>query len=208
MSDEIFVVGNSWSAPCDEAPIPAYDLLGLKNRWEVPGITLDAQAEYIIDEDLTSRFKVIWLVGHHHRADPQGNGNYLLPYSWGHYDQYGDLVRDLWFKKLTKMPWYQRSAALSIKAALGHCNIDNMMLIPIYRPNTIEHRWLKGHPCVWDFYLRDFAKREGNLGYAGHMNQKGHTKFAPLLASEVYDRWGITLTLAGETQLRSDFLKR
>ena len=64
MSDEIFVVGNSWSAPCDEAPIPVFDILGLKKRWEIPGITLDAQAEYIIDEGLTSRFKVIWLVGH------------------------------------------------------------------------------------------------------------------------------------------------
>ena len=30
MSDEIFLVGNSWSIPCDEAPIPAFNLLGLK----------------------------------------------------------------------------------------------------------------------------------------------------------------------------------
>ena len=208
MSDEIFVVGNSWSASCDEAPVPVFDILGLKRRWEIPGITLDAQAEYIIDKALTSRFKVIWLIGHHHRSDPEGTGKYLLPYQWGHLDTYGDLVRDLWFKKLTKMPWYNRIAALSIKAVLADCNFDNMLMIPIYRPNTLEHIWFTGHPCVWDFYLRDFAKRDGNLGYAGHMNQRGHNKLAPLLASEVYDRWGITLTLAGETQLKSDFLTR
>lgn len=208
MSNEIFVVGNSWSAPCDEAPVPVFDILGLKQRWEVPGITLDAQAEYIIDNDLTSRFKVIWLIGHHHRADPEGIGKYLLPYPWGHLDQYGPLIRDIWFKKLTKMPWYHRISALSIKAVLNDANPDNLLMIPIYRPNTLEHRWFVDNPCIWDFYLRDFAKKEGNLGYAGHMNQKGHTQFAPMLASEIYNRWKITLTLAGKTQLRSDFLKR
>jgi len=207
MSDEIFVVGNSWSAPCDEAPIPVFDILGLKKRWEIPGITLDAQAEYIIDEDLTSKFKVIWLIGHHHRADPEGNGKYLLPYPWGHLDKYGNLVRDIWFKKLTKMPWYNRIAALSLKAVLNDCDESNLMMIPIYRPNTIEHNWFKHHPCVWDFYLRDFAKTDDNLGYAGHMNQLGHKKLAPILASEVFDRWGITLTLNGPTQLVSDLMK-
>ena len=30
MSDEIFLVGNSWSIPSNEAPIPAFNLLGLK----------------------------------------------------------------------------------------------------------------------------------------------------------------------------------
>ena len=208
MSDEIFVVGNSWSAPCDEAPIPVFDILGLKKRWEIPGITLDAQAEYIINEELTSKFKVIWLIGHHHRADPEGNGKYLLPYPWGHLDKYGNLVRDIWFKKLTKMPWYNRISALSLKAVLNDCDESNLMMIPIYRPNTLEHKWFKDHPCVWDFYLRDFAKADDNLGYAGHMNQHGHKKLAPILASEVFNRWGITLTLAGKTQLKSDFLTR
>ena len=88
----IFLVGNSWSIPCDEAPIPAFNLLGLKNRWEVPGITLDAQAEYIIDNDLVNKFKVIWLIGHHHRVDPKADGSYLLPYPWGVMDKYGDLA--------------------------------------------------------------------------------------------------------------------
>lgn len=208
MSEEILVVGNSWSQPCDEAPIPVFDILGLKNRWEIAGITLDAQAEYIINNDLTSKFKVIWLIGHHHRADPEGNGKYLLPYQWGYLDTYGSLVRDLWFKKLTKMPWYNRIAALSLQAVLANSTPDNMLMIPIYRPNTIEHPWFVDNPCIWNFYLRDFAKKDGNLGYAGHMNQHGHRKFAPMLASEIYDRWKITLTLAGETQLKSDFLTR
>ena len=207
MSDEIFLVGNSWSIPCDEAPIPAFNLLGLKNRWEVPGITLDAQAEYIIDNDLVNRFKVIWLVGHHHRVDPKGDGSYLLPYPWGTLDKYGDLVRDLWFKKLTKMPWYNRINALFVKAVLGNANKDNLLLIPIYRPNTLEHLWFKGHPCVWDFYLRDFAKKEGNMGHQGHMNQDGHIKYAPILASEIYNILKITLKMAGATQLKSDLMK-
>ena len=207
MGDDIFLVGNSWSIPNDEAPIPAYNLLGIKNRWEVPGITLDAQAEYIIDNDLVNKFKVIWLVGHHHRVDPKGDGSYLLPYPWGVMDKYGDLVRDLWFKKLTKMPWYNRINALFIKAVLGNADKDNLMLIPIYRPNTLEHIWFTGHPCIWDFYLRDFAKREGFLGYQGHMNQAGHNYFAPILASEIHDRWKITLKMAGATQLKSDLMK-
>tara|TARA_Y100000114_G_scaffold117626_1_gene111990 strand:- start:2305 stop:2952 length:648 start_codon:yes stop_codon:yes gene_type:complete len=207
MSDEIFLVGNSWSIPCDEAPIPAFNILGLKNRWEIPGITLDAQAEYIIDNNLVNKFKVIWLVGHHHRVDPKGDGSYLLPYPWGVMDKYGDLVRDLWFKKLTKMPWYNRINALFVKAVLGDANKDNLLLIPIYRPNTLEHIWFTGHPCIWDFYLRDFAKREGNMGHQGHMNQDGHIKLAPILASEIYKRWKITLTISGSTQLRSDLMK-
>ena len=98
MSNEIFVVGNSWSIPSNEAPTPVFDLLGLKQRWENPGITLDAQAEYIIENDLVNRFKVIWLIGHHHRVDPRGNGDYLLPYHWGQGDVWGKLVQDLWFK--------------------------------------------------------------------------------------------------------------
>ena len=207
MSDKIFLVGNSWSIPCDEAPIPAFNILGLKNRWEVPGITLDAQAEYIINNDLVNKFKVIWLVGHHHRVDPKADGNYLLPYPWGVMDKYGDLVRDLWFKKLTKMPWYNRINALFVKAVLGDANKDNLLLIPIYRPNTLEHIWFTGHPCVWDFYLRDFAKREGNMGHQGHMNQDGHIKLAPILASEIHKRWKITLTISGSTQLKSDLMK-
>ena len=50
---------------------------------------LDAQAEYII-ERLTSNFKVIWLVGHHHRVDPRADGNYLLPYEWREDDIWSD----------------------------------------------------------------------------------------------------------------------
>ena len=59
INDDIFVVGNSWSIPSDEAPVPAFDQLGLKHRWELPGVTLDAQAEYIINHNLVNKFKVI-----------------------------------------------------------------------------------------------------------------------------------------------------
>jgi len=207
MSEEIFVVGNSWSIPCDEAPIPAFDILGLKNRWEIPGITLDAQAEYLINNKLVKNFKVIWLIGHHHRADPRGNGDYLLPYHWGNNDVWGKLIQDLWFKKFTKMPWYWRTNALFIKAVLEDANFSNLMMIPVYRPSILEHAWLKGHECIWDFYMRDFAKKHNNLGYANHMDQNGHKSFAIYLASEVYDRWKITLTPRGPTQLRSDLMR-
>ena len=56
INNEIFVVGNSWSIPSDEAPIPAFTQLGLHNRYEEAGITLDAQANYIIENDLVNRF--------------------------------------------------------------------------------------------------------------------------------------------------------
>jgi hypothetical protein len=82
MHNEIFVVGNSWSIPSLEVPKPCFDQLGLKTRWEHLGITLDAQAEYIIEHELVKKYRVIWLVGHHHRADPHGDGNYILPYPW------------------------------------------------------------------------------------------------------------------------------
>lgn len=206
MSDEIFVVGNSWSIPSDEAPVPVFNLLGLTQRWENPGITLDAQAEYIITNDLVNRFKVIWLIGHHHRADPKGNGDYLLPYHWGHGDKWGKLVQDIWFKKITRQSWYWRTNALFVKAVLGIANPDNLMLIPIYRPNVVDNDMIADNPCIWRYYLRDLVKDypDGR----GHMNQAGHNHFAPYLASEVYDRWKITLTQIGETQLRSAFLKR
>lgn len=178
-----------------EAPRPAFDMLGLKNREEHMGISLDAQAEYILSNDLVNRFKVIWLIGHHHRADPMGNGNYMLPYHWGEGDVWGDLTRDLWFKKMTRMAWYERTNALFIKAVLGEANASNLMMIPIYRPNMIDHPLIEDSPCIWRYYMRDLTKRfpDGR----GHMSQAGHQVFAPLLAAEVYDRWKITLTQTG-----------
>ena len=187
--DEIFVVGNSWSIPSLEASHPAFTQLGLNNRWEQIGITLDAQAEYIIDNDLTSKFKVIWLIGHHHRADPRGDGSYLLPYEWGEGDIWGTLVRDIWFRKITRMAWYNRTNALFLKAVLGIANPSNLLMIPIYRPNVVDHKWFDEHPCIWRHYLRDYV-REFPDG-RGHMNQAGHNKFKIRLAAEIFDRWQI-----------------
>ena len=200
--NDIFVVGNSWSIPSNEAPYPAFDLLGLKQRWENPGITLDAQAEYIIKNDLVNRFKVIWLIGHHHRADPRGNGDYLLPYHWGHGDIWGKLVQDLWFKKITKQAWYWRTNALFIRSVLADADPSNLLLIPIYRPNVLDNDMISDNSCIWRYYLRDLVKDypDGR----GHMDQRGHNHFAPILASEIYERWKITLTLNGVMQSRSD----
>lgn len=195
MNNEIFVVGNSWSIPSDEAPNPAFNLLNLTNRWEHPGITLDAQAEYIISNKLVKGFKIIWLVGHHHRADPYGNGNYLIPYDWGQGNVWGKMTRDIWFKKFTKMPWYWRTNALFVKAVLNECTPDNLLLIPIYRPNILEHDFLKDNPCIWWEYMRDYAKDypDGR----GHTNQIGHTVFAIKLREEIENRWKISLTMTG-----------
>ena len=101
IENNIFVVGNSWSIPSDEAPHTAFDLLNLTNRWEHPGITLDAQAEFIISNKLVKGFKLIWLIGHHHRADPKGDGSYLVPYDWGQSNIWGKMTRDIWFKKFS-----------------------------------------------------------------------------------------------------------
>ena len=192
---DIFVIGNSWSIPSLEAPKPSFDLLNLKNRWEEPGITLDAQSEYIIKNNLVNHFKVIWLVGHHHRVDPYGDGHYLIPYDWGQENIWSKITRDLWFKKLTKMPWYWRINALFVQAVAAKATPENLMLIPIYRPNILEHDILKNNPCIWWEYMRDLAKEHPDG--RGHTNQKGHLIFAMKLREEIENRWKISLTIDG-----------
>ena len=193
--EDIFVVGNSWSIPSDEAPKPAFNLLNLNNRWEHPGITLDVQSEYIIKNKLVKGFKVIWLIGHHHRADPKGNGDYLVPYDWGEGNIWGKMTRDIWFRKFTKMPWYWRTNALFVKAAIQNFTPDNLLLIPIYRPNILEHDMLQDNACIWWEYMRDLAKEYSDG--RGHINQVGHTIFAMKLREEIENRWKISLTTDG-----------
>jgi len=195
MTDEIFVVGNSWSIPSLEAPRPAFDQLGLTNRWEEPGITLDVQAEYIINNNVVNNFRVIWLIGHHHRADPLADGRYLLPYHWKQEDYWGKLTRELWFKKLTSIKWHMRTNALFVKAVLGIADYNNLMIIPVYRPNVIDDPIIGEHPCIFNYYLRDLVRRypDGR----GHTNQAGQTVFAHVLASEIENRWKIMLTPTG-----------
>ena len=193
--EDIFVVGNSWSIPSDEAPKPAFSLLNLDNRWEHPGVTLDVQSEYIIKNKLVKGFKVIWLIGHHHRADPKGNGDYLVPYDWGENNIWGKMTRDIWFKKFTKMPWYWRTNALFVKAAIEGFTSENLLLIPIYRPNILEHEILQDNPCIWWEYMRDLAKEYSDG--RGHINQVGHTIFAIKLREELENRWKISLTVDG-----------
>ena len=198
IENNIFVVGNSWSIPSDEAPHTAFDLLNLTNRWEHPGITLDAQAEFIISNKLVKGFKLIWLIGHHHRADPKGDGSYLVPYDWGQSNIWGKMTRDIWFKKFTKMPWYWRTNALFVKAAIEKFDKDNLLLIPIYRPNILEHDFLKDNPSIWWEYFGDFRKKYPDN--RGHTNQVGHTIFAMKLKEEIENRWKISLTVPGPTQ--------
>ena len=55
-------MGNSWSMQNDEANFTVFDILGLKNRWEETGASIDVQADFIIRNELVKDFKVIWLV--------------------------------------------------------------------------------------------------------------------------------------------------
>ena len=170
-------------------------MLNLNNRWEHPGITLDVQSEYIIKNKLVKGFKVIWLIGHHHRADPKGNGDYLVPYDSGEGNIWGKMTRDIWFRKFTKMPWYWRTNALFVKAAIQNFTPDNLLLIPIYRPNILEHDMLQDNACIWWEYMRDLAKEYSDG--RGHINQVGHTIFAMKLREEIENRWKISLTTDG-----------
>lgn len=194
--------------PCDEAPVTAFDLLGLHERYEEIGITLDAQAEYIINNQLVNHYRVIWLIGHHWRADPKANGSYLLPYPYEGADPWGELTRNLWFKKFTKREWYWRTNALFVKAALSDFDYDNMLLIPIYHPCVVDHDWIKDSPCLWNYKLRDLAKKTNSLGYAGHMTYIGHEKLAYLLKDEIFERWKTTLQMDGKMLSKLDSLKQ
>ena len=104
------------------------------------------------------------------------------------------------------MAWYNRTNSLFVKAVLGEATVENLMLIPIYRPNIIEQPMIKDHPCIWEYYLRDLAKEYADG--EGHINQYGHNHLALRLASEVFERWQITLQMSGQEQLKSDFRMR
>ena len=58
------------------------------------------------------------------------------------------------------MEWYKRSSALAVKAVLDSSTNNNLLLIPIYRPNTLEHKWFENHPSVWLHYLRDYVREQ------------------------------------------------
>ena len=108
------------------------------------------------------------------------------------------MTRDIWFKKFTKMPWYWRTNALFVKAAIEKFDKDNLLLIPIYRPNILEHDFLKDNPSIWWEYFGDFRKKYPDN--RGHTNQVGHTIFAMKLKEEIENRWKISLTVPGPMQ--------
>ena len=89
------------------------------------------------------------------------------------------------------MEWYNRTSALFLKAVLGESNSSNLLMIPIYRRNVVDHIWFDEHPCIWRHYLRDYV-REFPDG-RGHMNQSGHDKFKIRLAAEIFSRWQIKI---------------
>ena len=49
-------MGNSWSMQNDEANFTVFDILGLKNRWEETGASIDVQADFIIRNELVKDF--------------------------------------------------------------------------------------------------------------------------------------------------------
>ena len=194
-TSKILLIGNSYSLPSLWVDNPWPIQLGLLNRIEDMGATLDYQAETIINKDKQDYEYVIWLVGHHLRADPRANKEFLLPYPWATGDVWGDLTRKLWFKKFTRLRWYKRIALLSVYSVLHHVPQDKLMLVPVYHPNILENKLLKDNPSIWWNYL--YKYRESDPDGTGHPNQNGHNKIALSFQKEIYDRWKSSLTLRG-----------
>ena len=192
-SNKILLIGNSYTIPSLSVPLPFPTLLGLKNNVEDYGATLDYQAEIILKEEEITYEYVIWIVGHHHRADPKADKNFILPYKWTDIDTWGDLTKDIWFKKMTTIKWHYRLGVLSVLAVLSKIPPENIILIPLYRPNVLESPELKDYSSImWD-YLGDYRKKYPDG--AGHMNQLAHKMFAVKLKEEIEERWKISLTL-------------
>ena len=194
-TSKILLIGNSYSLPSLWADKPWPLQLGLSNRIEDRGATLDYQAEVIINEPQENYDYLIWLVGHHLRADPRANKEFILPYDWAEGDVWGELTRKLWFKKFTRLKWYKRIALLSVYSVLHHVPKDKLMLVPIYHPNVLENKLLKDNSSIWWHYL--YKYRESDPDGTGHPNQKGHDKIAKEFQKEIYNRWKISLLLNG-----------
>ncbi len=194
-TNKILLIGNSYSLASLWAEKPWPWQLGLTNRIEDMGATLDYQADTIINEPKENYEYIIWLVGHHLRADPRANKEFLLPYPWATGDVWGELTRKLWFKKFTRLRWYKRIALLSVYSVVHHVPQDKLMLVPVYHPNILEHKLLKDNPSIWWNYL--YKYRESDPDGTGHPNQNGHNKIALSFQKEIYDRWKISLTLRG-----------
>ena len=192
-------MGNSYTIPSLAVPFPFPLLLGLTNNISDYGATLDYQAEIILKkEELTYEY-IIWIIGHHHRADPKANTDFILPYNWNETDPWGDLTKNIWFKKLTTIKWHYRIGVLSVLAVLSKVPPENIILIPLYRPNVLESPELNflqypdvTSPIMWE-YLGDYRKKYPDG--AGHMNQLAHKMFAIKLKEEIEKRWKISLTL-------------
>ena len=188
-SNEILVVGTSWVEQTIDVRYPWPHWCGIANVWGHAGVTIDAQAEYILDNDRGVKY-IVWNLTHWHQSDPQGNGNYILPYDWGGQDTWGKLTRDIWFKKFTKQPWYERTSALWIKAVIETVCNENMLIYPIYRPSFINHRWLKDYSCISEFHIGDERKEHGDG--RGHCNQTGHQLIAVRIAADIYAKGRIS----------------
>jgi len=194
-TSKILLIGNSYSLPSLWADQPWPWQLGLSNRIEDRGATLDYQAEIIINEPQENYDYLIWLVGHHLRADPRANKEFILPYDWAEGDVWGELTRKLWFKKFTRLSWYKRIALLSVLSVLYHVPQEKLLLVPVYHWNILEHDMLKENSAIWWHFL--FKYRESDPDGTGHPNQKGHDKIAKAFQKEIYDRWKISLPLNG-----------
>ena len=199
-SNEILVVGTSWVEQTIDVRYPWPHWCGIANVWGHAGVTIDAQAEYILDNYRGFKY-IVWNLTHWHQSDPQGNGNYILPYDWGGQDTWGKLTRDIWFKKFTKQPWYERTSALWIKAVIETVGNENMLIYPIYRPSFINHRWLKDYSCISEFHIGDERKEHGDG--RGHCNQTGHQLIAVRIAADIYAKWRIRCKILNETIERS-----
>jgi len=192
-SNKILLIGNSYTIPSLTVPLPFPLLLKLENKIEDFGATLDYQAEMILKEPGVNYEYIVWIIGHHHRADPKADKDFIIPYKWKDTDTWADLTKNLWFKKMTTIKWHYRLGVLSVLAVLSKISIENILLIPLYRPNVLESPELNEYPNImWD-YLGDYRKKYPDG--SGHMNQLAHKIFAAKLKEEIENRWKISLTL-------------
>ena len=60
--------------------------------------------------------------------------------------------------KITRKAWYWRTNALFVRSVLLDATPDNLLLIPIYRPNVLDNELVAESPCIWRYYLRDLKR--------------------------------------------------
>lgn len=174
-SNKILIVGNSFCTPSLNVPNPWPYQLQLNGIY-CEGATLDYQAELIIDLEKDRYDKLIWVVGQDLRADPRGDGTFILPYSWGDKDKWDKRSKDIWFKFYTRRSWYKRISLLSIMSVLHHVKNKDLLIVPLFKSSIVNHPAIFKNSSIWREYFGDY--RNLYPDGTGHVGQEGHDKFS------------------------------